>query len=104
MSVSPEDVARIADLAHLGLEAEERERLADDLNRILGHVDALRRIEAVGVSELTPQLDPSLIPTRQQGAEVADPLAASPEGFAPEMADGFFVVPPPPGLDQDSSE
>ena len=36
--------------------------------------------------------------TRDAAAETPDPLRVRPEAFAPSMAGGFFVVPPPPGV------
>lgn len=36
--------------------------------------------------------------TRDAAAETPDPLTARPEAFAPRVAEGFFVVPPPPGV------
>ena len=45
MSITPEDIKRIAQLARLHFEKSELERLTSDLNAILGHVDSLRDLE-----------------------------------------------------------
>ena len=52
MSITPEDIQRIAQLARLHFEKSEIERLTLDLNTILGHVDSLRDLEADQGSEV----------------------------------------------------
>ncbi len=97
MSVTSADARRIAELARLDLDDAELERLTGDLNRILDHVVAFGGLELseapdVGVAAGTP---PSL---RDAAAETPDPLSHGPEAGAPDWRDGFFVVPPLPGL------
>src|SRR5688572_9560348 len=48
MSVSRDEVARIAALARLALAPEEVERLTRELARILEHVERFRGLEAAG--------------------------------------------------------
>ena len=42
--VSEKDVSYVADLAHLELTAEERERMLKDLNSILGYIERLNQL------------------------------------------------------------
>ena len=42
--VSEKDVSYVADLAHLELTAEERERMLKDLNSILGFIERLNQL------------------------------------------------------------
>ena len=112
MSVDRREVERIARLARLSLDDSEAERLALELSRILAHATRLGeltprppdggQIERGDGSEATAENDgdgPSAFAgTRDSGAERPERLAAPPESFAPKMSEGFFVVPPPPGV------
>jgi aspartyl-tRNA(Asn)/glutamyl-tRNA(Gln) amidotransferase subunit C len=100
VSVDPKDVARVASLAQLSLSADEAERLTGELNQILEHVDDLRGLELVELSDLTPQLRTPLPSTRSAEGESRDEMTGTHEAGAPDVRDGFFVVPPPPGLEQ----
>jgi aspartyl-tRNA(Asn)/glutamyl-tRNA(Gln) amidotransferase subunit C len=50
--VSPEDVERVAELAHLELAAEEMPRMVRDLNAILDYVAELNQLDTSGVTPL----------------------------------------------------
>ncbi|MDA1081419.1 MAG: aspartyl/glutamyl-tRNA amidotransferase subunit C [Gemmatimonadetes bacterium] len=87
MSVSREDVLRIAALARIGVTKDRLDALAAELNGILHHVDVLSKLpgpsgdgERVGMS-LAPDEPPPVA------------LARTKEEFAPQMRDGFFLVP-----------
>ena len=96
MSVSREEVLRIARLARLRLDDDELARMTDDLNSILEHVDALAGLEDGDVADDTRWAErPSTRPAEGTGA---DPERVDPSGMAPSFQDGFFVVPPPPGV------
>ena len=84
MSLSLEEVRRIASLARLKLSAEEEERFAGQLSSILGYVEELRALDVSGVEPMTHALaagDAPLVRAdevrRGLGAEVA--VAAAPE-------------------------
>jgi aspartyl-tRNA(Asn)/glutamyl-tRNA(Gln) amidotransferase subunit C len=91
VSVTAEDVRHIAALARIGLEPERVPGLAAELNGILAHMDVLAKVE-------THHIDPALgvgaggMPLRTDDGK-AYPLARERDAFAPEMADGFFLVP-----------
>jgi len=92
MSVSPDDLRRIADLAALELGDEELDDLTRQLSDILDYVSALgdptdgKEVRAVG---------PEHAPCRDD--EPADGSIGI-ETLGPDVRDGFFAVPPPPGL------
>ena len=95
MSVRRSEVERIAELAHLSFDDDELERFTTELNEILEYVESLRSLEASTVEEGVTS-DPDVRSTRREGGapdEVADV-----GGIAPRFEDGFFVVPPPPGV------
>ena len=49
MKVTEQDVAYVADLAHLDLTAGERQRLLRDLNSILDYMDRLNELDTANV-------------------------------------------------------
>jgi len=51
--VSEKDVTYVADLAHLELTEEERERLLKDLNSILGYIERLNQLDTTGVEPMS---------------------------------------------------
>ena len=104
VSVDPQDVARVASLAHISLSADEVGHLTGELNRILEHVDGLRGLELAELSDLTPHIRTPLPSTPSADREERDRLTVTLEDFAPDVRDGFLVVPRPPGLEQEGSK
>jgi len=50
--VSEQDVSYVADLAHLELTPEERERMLKDLNSILGYIERLNELDTSDVEPM----------------------------------------------------
>ena len=107
MSVERDHAERIAALARLHFEADELGRLTEELNHILDHVEALKSLEDAPVE---PATDDGAPPewegesTRGPGAEAPDSLGMGLESLAPEWRDGFFIVPPLPGMHEGDRE
>ena len=101
MSVTRSDLDHIAALAHLRFEEAEAERLIEDLNSILSHVEALREADAEAAEELT--VVPEAAPERSAGDLPRDALSRPPGSFAPDWREGLFVVPRLPALDAGGS-
>lgn len=104
MSVGRDHAERIAALARLRFEAEELTRITEELNHILEHVEALRSLESTGGEEaggvgMGPMEEG--VSTREVGAEEPDPLGFPLGSLAPDWRDGFFVVPPLPGVHEE---
>jgi len=96
VSVSREEVRRIAELARLRLTEAEAEALGRDLNDILEYMDTL---SSVSLDEAeVPDPAQGRAPERGPGERQPDPMAAPPSRYAPDFRDGFFVVPSPPSL------
>jgi aspartyl-tRNA(Asn)/glutamyl-tRNA(Gln) amidotransferase subunit C len=93
--VSRDEARRIAALARLRFSDEELTRITAELNHILDHVEALRSVEDRAPGELVEADRPS---TRGPAAEQPDTLRREVASFAPDWRDGFFVVPPLPGV------
>lgn len=92
MAVSREDVLHVAELARLGVDPARVDSLVSELNGILGQMEVLGAVEtggrmADGGGRTTAT------PMRSDVDGSAIPLATPREAFAPEMRDGFFLVP-----------
>jgi aspartyl-tRNA(Asn)/glutamyl-tRNA(Gln) amidotransferase subunit C len=91
VAVTIDDVRHIASLARLGLGDERAAQLVQELNTILGHMDALSKVNTGGVAEAVGSGAHGL-PLREDGGPPI-PLARSIDAFAPAVRDGFFIVP-----------
>ena len=91
MSVSEQDVRHIAGLARLGLADGTVARLATELNGILAHMDALNAVDTGGVEAVTG-VGSGGTPLRVDSGPPY-PLHRGREDFAPQLRDGFFIVP-----------
>jgi aspartyl-tRNA(Asn)/glutamyl-tRNA(Gln) amidotransferase subunit C len=91
MSVSTEQVRHIAKLARIAMSDEEIERLAPELNNILGWVEQLGEVNTEGVEPLTAVIDqkPRLRDDVVTDGNIRDEILAN----APEAQHGFFAVP-----------
>ena len=91
MSVTKDDVKKVARLSRIAVEDERLEALAGELNGILGWIDQLNEVDIEGVEPMTSVVEASLPmheDTVTDGDKVEDVLAN-----APKSEDGFFVVP-----------
>lgn len=90
MAVSLDDVRHIAALARLGLTDDRAQALTAELNTILGHMDALARVDTSAVAA-----DDASAPGMPLRADAGPPdaLARRPDAFAPSVRDGFLLVP-----------
>ena len=91
MSVSTEQVRHIAKLARIAMSDEEIERLAPELNNILGWIEQLGEVNTDGVEPLTAVIDQKLRFRDDVVTEgnIRDEILAN----APEAQHGFFAVP-----------
>lgn len=91
MAITRDDVMHIASLARLAIEEQRVPELVAELNAILGHMDALQRVDTSGVTAAAaPGLERMPLAL---DAGPAIPMHHPLESFAPEMRDGFFLVP-----------
>jgi len=112
MSVSREDVERIAALARLDGFGEDEPvaggrpsgaRLTEELNRILEHIATL---EEADISEVEQpiRLPSEPVPFRDPGLGPDSLAEGAPADRAPQWRDGFFVVPRLPALMDDEED
>lgn len=95
MSVDREEVLRIASLARLRLEEDDLDRMTHDLNSILAHVDQLMELEEEAPGAGDGRTEGSSTRRTEGTGEERD---LDPSRVAPAWRDGFFLVPPPPGV------
>ncbi len=89
--ITREEVERIAALAHLSLSNEEAERMAAELDSILGYVATLAEVDTEGIAP-TSHVIPLPTPLREdRGGPSLDPEVAV--ANAPEREGTAFVVP-----------
>ena len=96
MSVDTATVAKIASLARIRMDEAELERMAPELNKILGFVDQLGEVDCSGVEPMTAVI-PNTLRLRDDvvnadpltGGGVRDEVLAN----APAPEHGFFGVP-----------
>jgi aspartyl-tRNA(Asn)/glutamyl-tRNA(Gln) amidotransferase subunit C len=91
MSVSPEQVRHIANLARIAMSEEEVERLVPELNNILGWVEQLGEVNTDGVEPLTAVIGQKLRLRDDEvtAGNIRDDILSN----APDAEHGFFAVP-----------
>ncbi|MES2327195.1 MAG: Asp-tRNA(Asn)/Glu-tRNA(Gln) amidotransferase subunit GatC [Pseudomonadota bacterium] len=91
MPVSNEQVRHIAKLARIAMSDEEIERLAPELNAIIGWVEQLGEVNTDGVEPLTAVIDLKLRLRDDvvNDGNIRDRVLAN----APQAQHGFFAVP-----------
>jgi aspartyl-tRNA(Asn)/glutamyl-tRNA(Gln) amidotransferase subunit C len=85
------EVEHVARLARLSLTAEEKERMREQLDRILGYIDKLRELDTTGV-EPTSHAIPMLNVMREDEVRACLPVAEA-LANAPDRREHFFRVP-----------
>ena len=91
MSVTPDQVRHIANLARIAMSEEEIERLVPELNNILGWVEQLGEVDTAGVEPLATVIEQKLRLRDDKVTEgdCRDQILAN----APDAEHGFFAVP-----------
>jgi aspartyl-tRNA(Asn)/glutamyl-tRNA(Gln) amidotransferase subunit C len=96
VTITPEDLARIARLAELDIGEADLTRLAGELDGIVAYVGQLTSLAA---SDDRPAAGhPEGVALRDDRVDPI-PLDRPPADFAPEFQDGFFLVPRLPAMD-----
>ena len=91
MSLTPDDVRRLARLARIEIEAEESHAVLDRLNRVLGLIDEMRRVDTQGIEPMSHAVDVSqrLRPDEVRETDRRDAY----QSVAPATQDGLYLVP-----------
>jgi aspartyl-tRNA(Asn)/glutamyl-tRNA(Gln) amidotransferase subunit C len=102
MSVTHDDVRKIARLAELDVSDEALPLLAEQMSRILEYVAQINAVPASeGVKPFVP--GPDAVKFRPDEVKPA-PLAFGPAQLAPAFKDGFFLVPKLGAFDEGEAE
>lgn len=91
MSVTKDDVRKIARLSRIAVPEDKMEDLAEDLSGILGWIEQLNEVDIEGVEPMTSVVEAKL-PMREDvvtDGNIQDQVLAN----APKSDEGFFVVP-----------
>ena len=91
MSVTNDDVKKVARLARIALPEDQVEPMTKELNGILNWIEQLGEVDVDGVEAMTSVVEISL-PMREDvitDGNIQDKVLAN----APRTEDGFFVVP-----------
>lgn len=99
MSVSRDDIRKIADLAELHVDEPAAAELEAQLNRILGYVEQLQALKTDDGAET----DARALRLRRDEPS-ADPLDPPPPAWAAAMKGGLFTVPRLGELDRGEDE
>jgi aspartyl-tRNA(Asn)/glutamyl-tRNA(Gln) amidotransferase subunit C len=92
MKITDSDVTYVADLAHLELTAEERQRMVRDLNSILGYIDRLNELDTANVPPMAQMVVAAPDATREDALRPCLPHQAA-LANAPDSDGDFFRVP-----------
>jgi len=95
MSLSPDQIERIARLARIAVRPAEAEELRVQLNRVLELVDQLQSIDTAGIEPLSHALE-AMLPAGQRlrADAVTEPdRRAELQRVAPAVEAGLYLVP-----------
>jgi aspartyl-tRNA(Asn)/glutamyl-tRNA(Gln) amidotransferase subunit C len=84
MSLSDDQVRRVARLARIAIRPEESAAVQTRLNRVLGLVDEMRRVDTTGIAPMAHALDAVLAAEQRLRAD-----AVTEQG----VQDGLYFVP-----------
>jgi len=95
MSLSDDQVRRLAHLARIGIRPEESAAVIERLNRVLGLIDQLKAVDTAGIEPMAHPLD-AVLPEGQRlrPDEVTDKDQRELyQSVAPAVQDGLYLVP-----------
>ena len=91
MSLSHDQIRRLAQLARLAVSGEEAEPVRERLNRVLGLIDQLQAVDTAGIEPMSHALD-LVQPLRADAVTETDQRELFQAG-APAVQDGLYLVP-----------
>lgn len=95
MSLTPQDVDRIANLARLELQPQESERMLSGINGFFSIVEAMRAVDTTGIAPLAhPVAVIQDVALRLREDRVTEPdQREANQRSAPAVEQGLFLVP-----------
>ena len=91
MSLSPDQIERLARLARIALAPAEESAVVGQLNRVLGLIDQMRAVDTAGIEPMSHPLDVA----QRQRADVVDQVDQHElfQSVAPAVEAGLYLVP-----------
>jgi aspartyl-tRNA(Asn)/glutamyl-tRNA(Gln) amidotransferase subunit C len=91
MSLSDDQIRRIARLARIAVRPEELAAVGERLNRVLGLIDQMRSVDTAGIEPMSHALDvvQRLRPDEVSESDRRDAYQA----VAPAVEEGLYLVP-----------
>ncbi|MGG4605525.1 Asp-tRNA(Asn)/Glu-tRNA(Gln) amidotransferase subunit GatC [Alcaligenaceae bacterium 429] len=98
MAISQQDVARIAQLAHIELSPEQTNQATQDFEQIIGLIGSLKAVDTTGVEPMAHPLEAIQEIALRLRPDQAAPTATETERAdlmvnAPAQDNGLFLVP-----------
>ena len=91
MSLSPDDVRRIARLARIALQPAEVAAVTERLNGVLAMVEQIRRVDTSGIEPMAHAQD-VVQPLREDSVTETDQRERF-QAVAPAVEEGLYLVP-----------
>ena len=91
MSLTPDQLQRIALLARIDVSAEEAQGVAERLNRVLGMIDQLQSVDTQGIEPMSHALD--LVQRLRPDAVTETDRRDDYQKGAPAVEQGLYLVP-----------
>ena len=91
MSLTLDDVRRIARLARLDVTAEETEKTRDQLNGILAFIEQLQSVDTTGIEPMAHAVD--VVQRLRPDAATEPDRREAFQAVAPETEAGLYLVP-----------
>jgi len=91
MSLSPDQIERLARLARIALGPEEEAAVVGQLNRVLGLIDQMRAVDTGGIEPMSHPVDVA----QRQRVDVVDQVDEHElfQSVAPAVEAGLYLVP-----------
>jgi aspartyl-tRNA(Asn)/glutamyl-tRNA(Gln) amidotransferase subunit C len=95
MSLSDDQVRRIARLARIAIGPEETLEVQARLNRVFALIDEMRRVDTAGVEPMAHPLDTVIEANQRLRADEVTEVSEREvhQSIAPAAADGLYLVP-----------
>ena len=91
MSLTPDDVRRLARLARIAIEPAEETAVLERLNRVLGLIEQMRAVDTRGIEPMSHAVD-TVQRLRADEVRATDQREAY-QSVAPAVQDGLYLVP-----------
>ena len=95
MSLTPDQLQRIALLARIAVSPEEARGVTDRLNRVLGLIDQLQAVDTRGIEPMSHPLDAQLAVQQRlrPDAVIEADRRTEFQAVAPSVEQGLYLVP-----------